>query len=108
MTCGCAFKRLDKVTSDKGYQGTVVVCSVRFLPVAGYVPERPVIRYVMGLTDIEAWLAPIAGTRVMVPYRMQSPTPIAALSWCVQATEFISIPQAARASANGVNGLGRR
>jgi hypothetical protein len=100
-----AFKRLDKVRSDKGYQGTVVVCGVRFLPVAGFVPERPVIRYVMALTDIEAWLAPIAGTRVMVPYRMQSPTPIGTV--VVQATDFVSIPQPARASASGVNGLGR-
>ena len=37
-----AYKRLDKVKSDKGYQGTVVVCAVYFSPVAGHVPSRPV------------------------------------------------------------------
>ena len=30
-----AFKRLDKVKSEKGYQGTVVVCAIYFSPVAG-------------------------------------------------------------------------
>ena len=64
-----AFKRLDKVKSEKGYQGTVVVCAVYFSPVAGHVPERPVIKYLVDLREMEVWLAPIAGTRLMVPYR---------------------------------------
>ena len=71
-----AFKRLDKVKADKGYQGTVVVCSVRFLPIAGHVPDRAAIKYLADLRDIETWLAPIAGTRVLVPYRISVPTPI--------------------------------
>ena len=35
-----AFKRLERVTSDRGYQGVAVVCAVRFSPIAGHVPER--------------------------------------------------------------------
>jgi hypothetical protein len=86
-----AFKRLDKVKSERGYQGTVVVCSVHFEPVAGHVPTRAVIKYLTDLRDIEVWLAPIAGTRLMVPYRIQVPTPLGL--GVVEATEFVSVPQ---------------
>jgi len=95
-----AFKRLDKVKSEKGYQGTVVVCAVYFAPVAGHVPERPVIRYLVDLREAEVWLAPIAGTRLMVPYRISVPTPFGV--GILQATQFISEPHPQRASANGL------
>ena len=92
-----AFKRLDRVKSEKGYQGTVVVCTVRFSPIAGHVPDRAAIRYLADLRDIEAWFAPIAGTRVLVPYRVSVPTPIGA--GVLQATQFISVPQPSKAAA---------
>ena len=85
-----AFKRLDRVKSERGYQGTVVVCAVYFSPVAGHVPERSTIRYLVAQREMEMWLAPIAGTRLMVPYRAQVPTPIGL--GVLQATQFVSIP----------------
>jgi hypothetical protein len=92
-----AFKRFDRVNSEKGYQGPVVVCAVRFSPIAGHVPDRTAIKYLMQLRDIELWLAPIAGTRVMVPYRASVPTPIGL--GVMQATQFVSMPQPSKASA---------
>lgn len=90
-----SFKRLDRVRSEKGYQGTVVVCAVTFAPVAGHIPSRPVIRYLAQLRDTEAWFAPIAGTRLMVPYRVTLATPLG--QGVLQATQFITVPrQAAR------------
>ena len=94
-----AFKRLDKVRSEKGYQGTVVVCAIYFSPVAGHIPERAVIKYLIALRDMEVWLAPIAGTRLMVPYRVTIPTAIGL--GVMQATEFVSVPQSARAATTG-------
>jgi hypothetical protein len=91
-----SFKRLEKVKSEKGYQGNVVVCAVYFSPVAGHVPDRVVIKYLIEQRDAEIWLAPIAGTRLMVPYRISIPTPLG--MGMVQATQFISIPQPATAS----------
>jgi hypothetical protein len=91
------FKRLDRVRSEPGYQGPVVVCAVRFLPIAGHVPDRTAIKYLMQLRDIELWLAPIAGTRVMVPYRVSVPTPLGL--GVMQATQFVSVPQPAKAAA---------
>ena len=40
-----AFKRLEQVKSDKGYQGNVVVCAVLFSPIAGHIPDRAAIKY---------------------------------------------------------------
>ena len=95
-----AFKRMDHVKAEKGYDGPVVVCAVYFVPVAGYVPSRAAIRYIAKLRDIEVWLAPIAGTRVLVPFRAQGPTPIGRV--VLQATQFVSAPIQTRASANGL------
>jgi len=91
-----AFRRLDRVRSEKGYQGTVVVCSVTFAPVAGHIPSRPVIRYLQQLRETEAWLAPIAGTRLMVPYRVSLPTPLG--QGVLQATQFVTVAQGTRAT----------
>jgi hypothetical protein len=85
------FKRLDKVKSERGYQGTVVVCAAYFLPIAGHVPERSTIKYLVAQRDMELWLAPIAGTRLMVPYRASVPTPIGL--GVLQASQFVSIPR---------------
>ncbi len=42
-----AFKRLERVRADRGYQGVAVVCAVRFAPIAGHVPERTAIKYLV-------------------------------------------------------------
>ena len=94
-----AFKRMDHVKTGKGYAGPVVVCTVYFTPIAGFIPSRAAIRYLVKQRDIEAWLAPIAGTRVLVPYRVQGPTPIGRM--VLEATEFVSAPVAARAAVSG-------
>jgi Protein of unknown function (DUF3108) len=94
-----AFKRMDKVKASKGYAGPVVVCSAYFTPVAGYIPSRAAIKYLAKQRDMEVWLAPIAGTRVLVPFRAQGPTPIGHA--VLEAYEFVSIPVPTRASVNG-------
>jgi Protein of unknown function (DUF3108) len=93
------FKRLDKVKAGKGYAGPVVVCGAYFSPVAGFVPSRAAIRYLSTQREMEVWLAPIAGTRVLVPYRAQGPTPIGQA--VLEASEFVSIPIPTGTSANG-------
>src|SRR5204863_2861521 len=92
-----AFKRLDRVSSERGYQGVAVVCAVFFSPIAGHVRDRYAIQYLAQLRDIELWLAPITGTRVMVPFRVALPTPLGL--GVLQATQFISMPQPSKATA---------
>ena len=94
-----AFKRMDHVKAEKGYAGPVVVCAVYFSPIAGFIPSRSAIRYISKQRDIEIWLAPIAGTRVLVPFRMQGPTPIG--RFVLEASQFVTVALPTRASANG-------
>ena len=83
------FKRIEAIKVD-GYQGPVVVCAVYFAPVAGYNPERSAIKYLAAQRHMELWLAPIAGTRVLVPYRLTIPTPLG--TGKLEATRLISTP----------------
>jgi Protein of unknown function (DUF3108) len=90
------FKRMDEVRADKGYAGPVVVCSIIFSPVAGFIPSRTAIKYIKEQREMEVWLAPIAGTRVLVPFRAQSPTPIGEA--VLEADQFVSTATPTRAS----------
>jgi hypothetical protein len=82
------YKRMETVRSDRGYAGPVVVCAVYFIPIAGYIPDRPVIKYLAGARNIEIAFAPIIGTRVLVPYRMVIPTPLGTAM--LEATQFMT------------------
>lgn len=83
-----AFKRMETVKAKKGYSGPAVVCSVSFEPVAGYDPHRSAIEYLTKPHDMEVWLAPITGTRVLAPFRAQIETPVGL--GVVEATQFVS------------------
>jgi hypothetical protein len=87
------FRRMENVKADRGYEGPAVVCAVYFKPIAGYVPDRPAIKYLVTLRDAEVWLAPIVGTRIVVPFRFSMPTPLGV--GLLRATEFVSVAQPA-------------
>jgi hypothetical protein len=88
------FKRMDRVKADKGYQGPVVVCTVIYNPIAGHRPERAAIKYLTATREMEMWLAPIEGTRMLVPFRFSVPTPFGL--GLLQATYFVAGPRAAQ------------
>lgn len=88
------YKRMETVKAEKGYQGPVVVCAVYFTPIAGYVPDRVSIKYVAAQRNMEIWFAPIAGTRVLAPYRITIPTPLG--TGMIEATEFVSVQKTAK------------
>ena len=82
------FKRLENVKSEKGYQGPALVCAIYFSAVSGYIPDRPVIKYLTAQRNMEIAFVPIAGTRILVPYRMIVPTPIGTA--VLEATQFLT------------------
>ena len=82
------FKRMATVKAEKGYQGPVVVCAIYFSPVAGYIPDRAAIKYLAAQRNMEVWLAPIAGTRVLVPFKMTIPTPLG--TGTLEAVQFVT------------------
>ena len=94
-----AYKRMEQVKADKGYEGPAVVCSVTFVPLAGYVPSRAAVKYLITQRDVEVWLAPVAATRVLVPFRVSIPTPIGV--GVMQATQFIAVAPPHAAAAAG-------
>jgi hypothetical protein len=84
------FKRMETVKAEKGYQGPVVVCAIYFTPVAGYIPDRPVIKYLVSARNMEIAFAPVAGTRILVPFRVVIPTYLGIAM--LEATQFITTP----------------
>lgn len=82
------FKRMETVKAEKGYYGPAVVCALYFTPISGYIPDRPVIKYLSGLRGIEVALVPIAGTRYLVPFRTVIPTPLGTA--VLEATHFVT------------------
>jgi hypothetical protein len=91
------FKRMETVKAEKGYEGPAVVCALYFTPISGYVPDRAAIKYLVELRDAEVWLAPIAGTRVLVPFYFSMPTPLGL--GVLKAKEFVTTAQPPHAIA---------
>lgn len=71
-----SYERIDEVKADKGYAGPAVVCRVAYRPVSGHKPNRAGVKYMMKNKDMFVWLAPVAGTRVLVPFRASVATAI--------------------------------
>ena len=89
-----AYKRTEQVKAP-GYQGPALVCAIYFNPLAGHVPERAAIKYLIEQRDMETWLVPIPGTRVLVPFKVSIPTPLGL--GVMQATQFNATEQPSRA-----------
>ena len=51
--------------AERAIRARAVVCAIYFTPVAGYIPDRPVIKYLAAERNIEIAFVPIAGTRVL-------------------------------------------
>jgi Protein of unknown function (DUF3108) len=83
-----AFKRMQQVRAEKGYEGPVVVCTVDYRPLAGHRPDRPAVRQLTESRDMEIWFAPVAGTRFVVPFRISMPTLIGTA--VLEAEQFVS------------------
>ena len=81
-----AFKRMDKVTAEKGYAGPVVVCSVSYEPIAGHRASIPLVKYLSEGGEMEMALAPIAGTRLLAPFRLSVLSMLANLT--IEANRF--------------------
>jgi hypothetical protein len=84
-----AFKRMDKMTAEKGYAGPVVVCSVNYEPIAGHRANIPLVKYLSEGREVEIALAPIAGTRLLAPFRLSVVSTLANL--VIEANRFETI-----------------
>ncbi len=87
-----SYERSDSAKDVKGYSGPLVVCRIAYRPLAGHRPNRAQVKYMVENQNIFVWLAPVAGTRVLVPVRVTVATLLGTLA--VQATHFSSEPRA--------------
>lgn len=60
----------------EGYSGPVSICQARYVPIAGHRALRPSTKFMAENKDMTVWLAPVAGTDVMVPVRISVKTMI--------------------------------
>ena len=59
-----------------GYAGPVLVCNARYQPIAGHKPDRPGVKFMEDNREMSVWLAPVDGTRVLLPVRIAVRTTI--------------------------------
>ena len=81
-----AFKRMDKVTAEKGYAGPVVVCSLRYEPIVGHISSNALVKYLSEGREMEVALAPVPGTRLLAPFRLSVVSMLANL--VIEASRF--------------------
>lgn len=72
--------------ATKGYDGDVSVCSARYKPISGFRVDGKAAQYMAENRNLEAWLAPVAGTRVVLPFRISVLTMVGTV--VIEADEF--------------------
>jgi Protein of unknown function (DUF3108) len=75
-----------RTVATNGYRGPVAVCAVRYVPIAGHRPDRPQTKFMAENKNMEVWLAPIEGARMLMPYRISVRTMIGTA--VIEASEF--------------------
>jgi hypothetical protein len=74
-----AFAGTEKV-DIKGYSGPVLICSARYVPLAGHFPKRPATQFMVNNRELSTWLAPVAGSNVLAPVRINVKTQVGMVS----------------------------
>lgn len=59
-----------KAVTKPGFSGNVIVCNARYRAVAGHRPQRWAVKFMEENRDMSVWLAPVEGTRLLVPLRI--------------------------------------
>ena len=76
----------ERSVKAEGYDGPVVVCSARYVPISGHRRDRPATKFMADNKDLEVWLAPIESDHVLIPFRVSVRTMIG--TTVVEASEF--------------------
>ncbi|HUW73918.1 MAG TPA: DUF3108 domain-containing protein [Methyloceanibacter sp.] len=61
-------------SAPKGLSRRAAVCRVRYKPISGYRPDHPGVQFMTKTEEVEAWLVPIPGTDLYIPYKILVPT----------------------------------
>jgi Protein of unknown function (DUF3108) len=83
-----SFKRMDTVKARDGYQGPVVVCSIHLFPIAGHRVGGTAIQHLVKSDAMEVALAPLPGTRILIPFYASIPTLVGTVA--ITADRFVA------------------
>ncbi|ODN69873.1 DUF3108 domain-containing protein [Methylobrevis pamukkalensis] len=64
-----SYKEKQEVKTE-GYTGPAVVCQARWVPVSGHRANKKSTQFMKDNRDLEMWLVPASGGKVMLPYRI--------------------------------------
>ena len=81
-----------KEVEKPGYKGPVLICNARYVPIAGHRALRPSTKFMEENRDMQVWLAPVQGTRVLIPLRISIRTMIGMS--VIEASSFALQPDA--------------
>ena len=59
----------ERSVKAEGYDGPVVVCSARYVPISGHRRDRPATKFMADNKDLEVWLALIESDQALIPFR---------------------------------------
>nr|WP_246473131.1 DUF3108 domain-containing protein [Pelagibacterium limicola] len=66
-----SFAQLDTATSSRtGYQGPVIACAMRYVPIAGHFESSEITAYLRNNQRMMAWFAPLGESGFFIPYRV--------------------------------------
>jgi hypothetical protein len=65
-----AFKRTDVIKGAGDTRRAALVCSVKFTPISGHRTSSQLVKFLAEGRDIEVWLVPVTGTRILAPVRL--------------------------------------
>jgi hypothetical protein len=90
--------RETKPVASSDFTGDVIVCSARYVAVAGHRSGDESVEYMSGNDKLEIWLAQVEGTAFMVPYHILIGTPAGDL--VIKARTFAATPGTGPATTN--------
>lgn len=82
-----SYARKEQSATVEGYNGPVLVCRARYVPIAGH-RDRETVQQMAENREMFVWLAPVAGTRVLAPIKASVSSPIG--TFVVEATRFMT------------------
>ncbi|KKC35783.1 hypothetical protein WH87_14435 [Devosia epidermidihirudinis] len=84
-----SFAGEDKATSPRtGYQGPVVLCSVKYTPISGHFTTSEITNYLADSSRILLWYAPLGETGYFIPYRVMLTTNMGDLSMVLTGMKY--------------------
>ncbi len=84
-----SFGSTDEATSPRtGYQGPVVLCTLRYTPISGHFTNSDITSYLAEQSRILLWYAPLGQTGYFIPYRAVVGTNAGDLSMVLTGVRF--------------------